>query len=243
MQVKVIGYWGGYPGKAEATSSYLFEKEDFLLVVDLGSGALATFQQYRNLLEMDAVILSHYHEDHIADIGVLQYAYLVQSYLQEELSPLPIYGHKEDVEGFQSLTHDYTKGIVYDPAKALRIGPFSITFLKTNHPVPCYGMRITDGECAVVYTADSAFDSKWIDFARNADLLIADCNFYQGQDGSEAGHMTSEEVSLIAEEANVNHLLLSHLPHFGDHKQLLKEAQAHFSGSVTLAYEGYTWSK
>ncbi|MFD2130098.1 MBL fold metallo-hydrolase [Pseudogracilibacillus auburnensis] len=243
MKLTVIGYWGGYPAKDEASSMYIVEKDDFMLVLDVGSGGLAKFQKYNNVTDIDAVLLSHYHADHIADVGVLQHAYLVQSYLTGVKKTLPIYGHKEDEEQFDQLNHDYTEARQYEPNHTLKIGPFFIRFLKTNHSVPCYGMRITDGASTIVYTADSAYQEEWIKFSQHADFLLADCNFYANQDGTKAGHMTSKEVGIIAEQAAVKELILTHLPHYGDHKQLVEEARKEFTGKVTLASEGLTWGE
>lgn len=243
MKLTVVGYWGGYPARGEATSSYLLEKDDFTLLIDAGSGSLAQLQNYKDIRDVDAVILSHYHHDHIADIGVLQYALLTQAYVNEKTDILPIYGHQEDARGFEKLTHDYTKGIAYDPETKLHIGPFTITFLRTKHPVPCFGMRITDGTATIVYTADTSYDDGWLDFSKQADLLITDCNFYATQDGSKAGHMTSHEGAEIASKAQVSRLLLSHLPQYGDQTQLIDEAQVHFQGPIHLARAGWTWKK
>ncbi|MFC4559176.1 MBL fold metallo-hydrolase [Virgibacillus kekensis] len=243
MKLTVIGHWGGYPAAGGATSAYLLEKDGYTLLIDAGSGSLSKVQNYTKVTDINAVVLSHYHNDHIADIGVLQYAWLVQSYIQDRKTVLPIYGHTDDQEGFESLSHRFTKGVAYDPKKQLEVGPFSVTFQKTDHPVPCYGMRITDGESAIVYTADTSFKEEWISFAEHADLLITDCNFYAGQNSKKAGHMTSEEGARIAHEAGVGELVLSHLPHFGDHKDLIKEAEQHFSGIIRLAEEGLAWEK
>lgn len=243
MKLTIIGFWGGYPAPNEATSSYLLEKDGFSLVIDMGSGSLAKIQNYKHVLDIDAVILSHYHHDHVADIGVLQYARLVQSYITDQKDILPIYGHQEDELAFQSLSHDYTEGVAYDPLQSLKIGPFTIAFLKTNHGVPCYGMRISDGDSVFVYTADTAYQDEWIEFARDADMIITDCNFYANQDGSEAGHMSSRDGATIAQKANVKELILSHLPQYGEHEQLVKEAREYFSGTIYLAHEGLSWSK
>lgn len=243
MKLTVIGYWGGYPAKDEASSIYLVEKDGFILALDFGSGGLAKLQKYRNITDIDAVLLSHYHADHIADIGVLQHALLVQSYITGEDKILPIYGHKEDEEQFFNLNHDYTKAKQYDPKNTLKLGPFFIRFLQTSHSVPCYGMRITDGKSTIVYTADSAYQEEWIKFSQHADLLLADSNFYAEQNGADAGHMTSKEVGTIARHANVQEVILTHLPHYGNHQQLVEEAAAEFTGKVLLAYEGLTWRK
>src|SRR5690625_2457507 len=147
MKITIVGFWGGYPAKNGATSSYLVEKDNFTLMIDIGSGALSKVQNYKSVSEINAVIVSHYHHDHVADIGVLQYAYLVHNQLNKRHELLPIYGHQEDEQGFKLLSHDYTTGIPYDPNESLEIGPFKIEFLKTNHSVPCYGMKITSENC------------------------------------------------------------------------------------------------
>lgn len=243
MKLTIIGFWGGYPAPGGATSAYLLEQDNFSLLIDAGSGSLSKLQQKKHVMDLDAVILSHYHNDHIADVGVLQYAWLVQSYVNNGQEVLPIYGHQEDQDGFKSLTHKNTEGIAYDPDATLEVGPFFITFLKTDHPVPCYGMRITDGEASIVYTADTAFKEEWYDFAKDANLLITDCNFYEDQDGSSAGHMTSKEGAMIADRANVGELILSHLPQYGDNGDLLKEAKQYYSGNIQLAKENLIWDK
>lgn len=242
MRMTVIGYWGGYPSKDGASSAYILEKGNHLLMLDIGSGSLMTYQKYRNVTDIDAVLVSHYHPDHIADVGVLQHALLVEGMITGKYKTVPIYGHTEDRDAFRKLDHRYTKATAYTEAAPLNIGPFFIRFLKTKHSVPCYGMRITDGERTLVYTADSAFQEEWIPFSKDADLLIADCNFYAHQDGGKAGHMNSTEVASIAKAANIREVILSHLPHYGDHNQLLKEAQQIYSGKIQLASEGLTWS-
>src|SRR5690625_3589619 len=73
LKLTVIGCWGGYPAPGGSTSAYMVEKNNFTLLIDLGSGSLSTLQAYKNVMDIDAVIISHYHSDHIADIGVLQY--------------------------------------------------------------------------------------------------------------------------------------------------------------------------
>ena len=240
MKVTVVGCFGGYPEKGGATSCYLFEENDYKLVIDIGSGALSLLPNFTQLQEINSVIISHYHHDHIADLGVLQYFKLINQGSNGSL--LPIYGHSIDQDGFSKLSHtNATEGIAYDPSQKLSIGPFKITFLKTNHPVDCFAMRIETTTATVVYTADSSYKEEFIPFSQDADLLICDCNFYEQQDGTKAGHMTSKEVATIASNANVKELLLSHLPHFGTIDQLVLEAKKYYNGPVQLAKTGLIW--
>ncbi|KAA0547600.1 MBL fold metallo-hydrolase [Bacillus sp. BGMRC 2118] len=242
MKLTVIGFWGGYPGKNEATSGYLLEEKDFKLLIDCGSGVISQLQNYVQPEELDAVILSHYHNDHVTDIGALQYARLIRGFIDIAPPLLPIYGHKEDHEGFSKLTYNQiTKGIAYNPNKKIEIGPFSITFLKTKHPVTCYAMRIQTSTSSIVYTADTSFMEDFIPFSEEADLLISECNLYAGMDGTKAGHMTSEDAGRLAQEANVDNLLLTHLPHFGELYELVQQAKTIYKGKVFLASSGLTF--
>ncbi|MEK5502704.1 MBL fold metallo-hydrolase [Bacillus sp. FSL M8-0168] len=242
MKITVIGCYGGFPAANEATSGYLFQSGDYSVLVDCGSAVLSKLQQYLPVEKLNAVVLSHYHHDHIADVGPLQFAKLVGSYLGKGADALPIYGHLFDEEQFSKLTYKtHTAGFAYDPKAPLKLGPFTFTFLKTVHPVDCFAMRITDGEHTAVYTADSSFQESFIPFSEGADLLMSECNFYAGQDGAKAGHMNSHEAGRIAEKSGAGRLLLTHLPHFGDHQQLIEEAKTVYSGPVDLAETGYVW--
>ncbi len=244
MKVTIIGYWGGFPAANEATSGYLFEHDGFQLLVDCGSGVLAQLQNYTKIEELDAVVLSHYHHDHVADIGPLQYARLIKHYLKNGLKPLPIYAHREDLEGFSKLEYkNITKAIAYQPDEPTIIGPFHLTFMKTKHPATCYAMRISAGNTNVVFTADSSYIDDFIPFSMNADLLICECNLYGNQDGGSMGHMTSLEAGMIAKEANIKSLLLTHLPHYGNHEDLITQAKTAFNGDINLAKTGYVWEK
>jgi ribonuclease BN (tRNA processing enzyme) len=234
----VIGFWGGYPKQNAASSGYLLEQDGFKLLIECGSGVLAKLQNIIQPEELDAVLISHYHPDHIADIGVLQHARLIQGFLGKEIPTLPLYGHHFDQNEFSKLTYkNITKGIAYDPNEVLTIGPFQVSFLKTAHPVPCYAMRIETGGKAVVYTADSSFKEEFIVFSKEADVLLCECNFYSHQNGKSAGHMTSTDAGQLANKAAVKQLILTHLPHYGNLSDLVNEAANEYGGIIKLAVD------
>ncbi|PFP30396.1 hypothetical protein COJ96_06705 [Bacillus sp. AFS073361] len=238
MKLTVIGYWGGYPKENEASSGYLLEHDGFQLLMDCGSGVLSKIQNVTQPEELDAVILSHYHPDHIADIGVLQHARLIQGFLGKKTQTLPLYGHDLDQSEFNKLTYkDITKGVSYNPSEVLTIGPFHVSFLRTDHPAPCYAMRIEANGKAIVYTGDSSYKEEFIEFSRNADLLLCECNFYGHQNGKSAGHMNSIDAGKFAHKAEVKQLVLTHLPHYGSLPQLITEASSQFAGIIRLAEE------
>ncbi|WP_064092153.1 MBL fold metallo-hydrolase [Rossellomorea aquimaris] len=236
MKLTVIGQWGGYPKAGEASSGYLLEHNGFKLLLDCGSGVLSNLQNHVEATDLDALLLSHYHPDHVADIGVLQHALLIQYFLGKNNGTLPVYAHAEDKNGFHSLTYkELMKANEYNSQSTLSIGPFTVTFIKTKHPVPCFGMRIEADGKSIFYTADTAYLESFVSFGKDADLLLCECNFYGEMDASNAGHMTSLDAGKLAMKTNVKRLILTHLPHFGDLEQLVTEAKSLYKGEVLLA--------
>ncbi|MCQ6273414.1 MBL fold metallo-hydrolase [Bacillus sp. V3B] len=239
MKLTVIGPWGGYPKANEASSGYLLEHEGFRLLLDCGSGVLSKLQNIIQPEMLDGIMVSHYHSDHIADIGVLQHARLIGGFLGKKMECLPIYGHSLNKQEFSKLTYkEITKGIAYQPDETLKMGPFSIRFLETKHPVPCFAMRFDVEGKSIVYTADTSFKESFISFSNEADLLLCECNLYGNQDGTNAGHMTSYDAGGLANAANVKQLVLTHLPHYGKLEQLEEEASTRFNGPILLAQYG-----
>jgi ribonuclease BN (tRNA processing enzyme) len=243
VKLTIIGFWGGYPKQNSASSGYLLEHNGFQLLIDCGSGVLAKLQNIIEPEELNAVLLSHYHPDHIADIGVLQHARLIQGFLGKDFPTLPIYGHHFDHNEFAKLSYkEITKGIAYEPNNVLSIGPFQVSFLRTNHPVPCFAMRIEAEGKSIVYTADSSFKEEFIEFSKQADILLCECNFYGHQNGKSAGHMNSIEAGHFARQADVQQLILTHLPHYGDLNELISQASKEFTGIINLADEFFSIS-
>ena len=70
MKLTVLGCLGAYPYEGQGTSSYLLQADGFNLLLDAGSSTLVELEKELDPLDLDAVILSHYHHDHIADLGV-----------------------------------------------------------------------------------------------------------------------------------------------------------------------------
>ncbi|MEY8446311.1 MBL fold metallo-hydrolase [Enterococcus ratti] len=232
MKLTILGCLGAYPYKNQGTTSYLLQSEGFNLLIDVGSSTLVKLEEHLDPLALDAVILSHYHHDHIADLGVLQYYWQ----LHPEKEPgviLPIYGHTQDTFHFNELTMpEVSEGREYFESEELKVGPFLITFMETVHPVVCYAMRIVEKSTGkvFVFTGDSGYLESFIAFAKQADLFLADTYLFAGNERHKA-HFTSKEAGEIAKVAQVKKLVLTHLPQFGDLIQLKQEAQ-HAAGSA-----------
>lgn len=243
MKLTALGVWGGYPTRDAGTTSYLLQSEEgFNLLLDAGSRAVTELEHELSPNDLDAIILSHYHEDHIADLGVLRQYRQLQTVKPEIL---PIYGHQENEHEFAKLSlENVSQGIAYDIKNGSTVGPFDIQFLKTVHPVTCYAMRIVERETGqvLVYTGDTGYFSELVDFSKDANILLADVYFFKDK-AKMPNHLSSVEAGKIAAQANVKKLILTHLPQVGDLQVLRDEAQeAAGNLPVDLAQPHMKWA-
>lgn len=242
MKIIPIGIWGGYPKANGATSSFLIEHEGFHCLIDCGSGVLASLQNYLPLEDLDAVVISHYHADHIADIGSLQYSRLIQFYLDNPAPILPIYGHVQDVENFTKLSYkERTVGVGISEEDVIQIGPFTVSFCRTVHPVYCLAMKFTIGDQSIVLTADTEWRDELVDFARDTDLLVSEANLYEKHIGIAPGHMAGSEAGTLAKRSGAKQLILTHLPLHGNIEEILTAAAGEYNGAVEIAEVGKTY--
>lgn len=243
MKLTALGVWGGYPTRDAGTTSYLLQSEEgFNLLLDAGSRAVTELEHELSPNDLDAIILSHYHEDHIADLGALRQYRQLQTVKPEML---PIYGHQENEYEFSKLSlENVSEGIAYDVENGTSVGPFDIQFLKTVHPVICYAMRIVERATGQVltYTGDTGYFAELVDFSKDADILLADVYFFKDK-AKMPNHLSSVEAGEIAAQANVKKLILTHLPQVGDLQVLREEAQeAAGNIPVDLAQPHMKWT-
>ncbi|MDR0297987.1 MAG: MBL fold metallo-hydrolase [Streptococcaceae bacterium] len=236
MKLTALGVWGGYPTADAGTTSYLLTSTDgiFHLLMDCGSRAVTELEHELSPNQLDAVILSHYHEDHIADLGVLRQYRQLQA---EKLPILPIYGHAENPYEFSKLTlENVSKGIAYDVENGTSIGPFDIQFLKTVHPVVNYAMRLVERETGktLVYTGDTGFLSALTAFSAGACVLLADV-YHEKDKHDMPNHLSSVEAGTIAKNAAVKTLILTHLSQTANLSALTEEAQKAAGTAVTTS--------
>src|SRR6187455_3425458 len=88
MRLTVLGGSGGFPGAGGACSGYLIEHDGFRLLVDPGYAIVPRLLEIMPADTIDAVLVSHGHPDHVADLNPLLRARWMQV---DEAPRLPAY--------------------------------------------------------------------------------------------------------------------------------------------------------
>ena len=231
IKLIVIGESGGAPLPGGATSCYLVEADGYSLLLDIGSGALSLLGTACPFDSIDDVIISHFHSDHTADAGVAVYSRLISMQLGRAVNPLCFHA----LESRELENPPYSRVKVITDGDEERIGPFTVSYMKTKHPASCLAVKLSYEGKSVVYTADGSLTDELASFSSSASLLIAECSFYPGMKREEAGHMDADDVVKLAETAKPGKLVVTHLPIYGDRENILSYIKAHWKGDVVLA--------
>ena len=181
------------PGRAQACVAV--ETPDHLYIVDAGSGSAATATLARvPTVKLRGILLTHFHSDHISDIGDFN----LNSWVAGRPAPLQIIGPEgveRVVEGFNiayeldlgyRVAHhgeellnpilgvlqprQITEGIILEE-DGLRITAFEV-----SHPPiePALGYRFDYGGRSLVISGDSLVTDTIIEISDGADLVLHD---------------------------------------------------------------------
>ena len=189
------------------------------------------------------MIISHLHRDHYNDIYNLQYSSFVFHNQKRIEMPINIYLPSTPVSNCKDIINEdiaFANYSIISEKTNLIIGNLSISFCQTDHPVETYAIKVTNGEKTIVYTSDTSFSSKdkLINFSKNADLLICESSLLEEYGFPEINsHLTANQAGIIASEAHVKGLMLTHFWPDELTKKYVNEAKKVFP-NVIAAKEG-----
>jgi ribonuclease BN (tRNA processing enzyme) len=242
VQLQVLGSGGPELFDRRASSSYvLWLNGKARVLIDIGGGAALRFNEAGARAEdLDAILLTHLHVDHSADLPALVKA----SWFGQRIEPLEIYGpHGNNLMPstvtFVRTLFDKTRGAYRYLGDFLspldkttyKLRPHDVP-VKGNPPVaafklehgraqavvvthgafPALAWRVEMGGKSVVFSGDTNGEGDQLErLAKGADLLVAHNAVPEGAVGVERNlHMPPSVIGQIAHAAQVKQLVLSH---------------------------------
>ncbi len=256
MILTVLGCSGSVPGPGNPCSGYLVEHDGYRLLLDLGTGALGTLLgllRPESVDTVDAVVLSHRHGDHMADLAAL-------AYTQEKL-PARTVPTRVIAPAGTARTVARAELLSFEDARdgGFALGPFGLRLARVHHSVETYAVRVGAGGASLTYTGDSGPCRELRDLARGSGLVLAEAALGPGEpadpardagpdepaDGWDRGrggpgphHLTARQAGELAELAGAGLLAVTHLRPWDDPVRSLAAAAGRFAGPTVLARPG-----
>jgi ribonuclease BN (tRNA processing enzyme) len=249
--VIVLGGASAAPNPGQGCSGYLVQLGNARIVLDLGSGTLPELRRHTRLEQIDAIVISHLHVDHILDLVALWWGWLYHPVPLPK--PIPLYLPRGGSERLHRIFSTFARAdeadrfftdicavAEYDPSQKLTVADATVQFAPTVHYIPCWAIRLESAAGVVVYTADTGPSADLVPLARQADLLIAEAMLPadHGDDSPTRGTSTAAEAARLAREAGAKRLILTHRWAEDDAESDLAAASRVFAGPIQLAQRG-----
>ena len=199
LSVLLCGTGTPLPDRHRAGPCALVAAGDRLFVVDVGIGSVRNLMRWRVPLQRVAgVLLTHFHSDHIGELGELR----LQTWVAGRREPLPVFGPpgvERVVNGFEeAYALDTQYRVAHHgadfvppaaaPLKAVAVAipegaatapvlsdrGLTITAIRVHHPpaTPAYGYRFDYAGRSVVISGDTTADEDLAAAAKGADVLV-----------------------------------------------------------------------
>jgi len=248
MKLTVIGCSGSMSGPDGPASAYLVETDTTAVLLDFGPGAMGRLLTMRDPATIDALLLSHLHTDHCADIiGMHVYR---RWYPGGQMEPLPVYCPGDGLARTRGVggdpdDEDYAGEFTFHQVQAgdeTQIGDIRVEWFHAEHPVEACGLRLTgpNGE-TLGYTGDTDYCDGEVSMAGGVDLLLSEAAFEEGRDEVRGIHLTGRRAGELAATAGARSLVLTHLQPWTCPDKATAEASDVFDGPVAVAASGSVW--
>ncbi len=248
MRITILGKSPSWQDAGGACSGYLVEGSSTRLLVDCGSGVFARLREVTDHRELDAVLITHFHADHVLDL--VPYAY---SMTFSTLGPAPIRPELIVPAGGTEILHQLAglwgpaeiiqeafRITEYEPDDIVTVGAFTVRFQPVPHYVPTFAVDIRENDEGPRFTfgADCAPNEGLVEFARDTDFLLIEATLREPEDDEPRGHLTAIEAGEHAGAAGARRVMITHISDELDQELSRRQAEEAFGGPVELAESG-----
>jgi len=243
MEITILGSGTSIPSNKRSSPSILVNIDDHNILLDTGPGSLRQLKKTSTSLnQIDTIIYSHFHIDHIADL--LPFIFSSKYNHQEPrttdlkiigpMGLINLYNDLSQAHGSQIVPDSFTIEWIESAESCFNFDKYIINTCKVMHTDNSIAIKLTDtnGKTAV-YSGDTDYCPEIIELAKNCDLLILECSFPDNL--KVKGHLTPSEAGRIASHASANKLFLTHFYPQCDFADILTPVKNCYNGEVIAA--------
>lgn len=238
-KITILGTASAVPNINQENAHFIVESDDCVLLVDcVGNPVVRMEQAGVDPTAITDIVLTHFHPDHVSGVPLL----LMDLWLMGREKSIAIHGLSDVIDRIEKMMalYDWQDWGGFYPVIFNRLPEkeqmvvidkkeIKIWASPVCHMIPAIGIRMAFPGGTVCYSADTGPCDSVLKLAQGVDILIHEAT------GQSHGHSSAAQAGEIAQRAAVGKLYLIHYPKECDPEELVKEAQAKFSGQVDIA--------
>jgi ribonuclease BN (tRNA processing enzyme) len=210
MRITLLGTGSALPSSTRLQTGAIVERGGDTLLVDCGSGIPHRLAQsaidYR---EVDTVLLTHTHLDHVADLPTLAKARLLDCH--EAFTVVGPQGTRDVCDALFAVDEladrlNLTLRELPTGTDPFAIDEFAIERALTDHSKPGYAYRFDE---RVTIAGDTAPTDLVCSLADGSAVLVHECAYPDKTESS--GHSTHTALGKLLADVDVDRILLTHL--------------------------------
>lgn len=246
MKLTVLGAGTCIPYPGYSPAGYLVTIGGIPVLLDAGPGTIARLaDQGVSYRDLEFVLVSHLHSDHVLDLLTLLQASNATPGWQR-VKPLALYGC-QGLESFLERLFSLFDGVapesfrlqVHELASShVDFGAWSLHTALTGHTGESLAYRLEEGSHALVYSGDVARPESLVGLAQGADLLLIECSLPDGWQTPD--HLVPAQVGELAQAASVRSVVLTHRYPPALQADVVSQVKSVYSGPVFAAIDGWT---
>jgi ribonuclease BN (tRNA processing enzyme) len=254
VRITVLGKSPAWQDADGACSGYLVEEDGAALLLDCGNGVFSKLRRFHDYIDVQVVVISHLHADHILDLvpyaSALTYTPREQEQRSRPLLFVPEGGRDalRRVCGGGGMSEEHVERAFdlreYTPDDVLEVGAMRVRFHRVPHFLPTCAVDVASGNGGghFTYGADSAPNEDLVRFADGTDLLMIEATLPSPESEGPRGHLTPAEAGEHGSKAHVRRLVLTHISDELDEHWARAEAEKAFGRPVDVAHEGAVYT-
>ncbi len=250
FDILFLGTSASVPTLGRSLPATLVRHQGQRFLVDCGEGAQLRLLQAKESLKVSHVLLTHDHLDHILGLAGLLFSLSLLRMMPPPL--ITVYGGNTTlarVRGLTEMIRSEPGAPMYfdlvlkeiEPGVILENDQLVVTAFPTEHRPqrPSFGYIFQSkgkDSTKLVFTGDTRYTSDLVTMAQEADCLVTESNFAHAKESQaqKVGHLTATQAAMIANQAHVRMLALTHVSREYADKldSILAEAKAIFPNTL-----------